>query len=173
MLAPAGAAQDPRAHRKRAARVAVAVLTTALLLAAIAARRDELAVSVSLLGRLDWTWIAAAIALETASMSAFSELQRRPAAHRPPRPPGARRHRRDQSLDAAVGMQTVLEAVEHGSDTGDGHAHGQPRQQQRGGQEPARPRRAGQAVRLRRQWLHALQHAGLPARPLRRTAPLT
>jgi uncharacterized membrane protein YbhN (UPF0104 family) len=80
MLAPAGAAQAARPHRMHVARVArltAATLAAVALMAAIVARRGELAVSVSLLGRLDWTPIAAAIALEAASMSAFSGLQRR------------------------------------------------------------------------------------------------
>src|ERR1700753_382582 len=72
MLAPAGTAQAARPHHLPAARPAAVSL-----LAAIVARRGELAVSISLLGRLDWTPIGAAIALEAASMSAFSGLQRR------------------------------------------------------------------------------------------------
>ena len=76
---PDGArATRPRRTRvARVARVAAVALATVGLLAAIVARRDELAVSVSLLGRLDWTWIAVAVALESASMGAFSGLQRR------------------------------------------------------------------------------------------------
>jgi pimeloyl-ACP methyl ester carboxylesterase/uncharacterized membrane protein YbhN (UPF0104 family) len=80
MLSAADAARATRSRRThvaRVARVAAVALATVALLAAIVARRDELTVSVSLLGQLDWTWIAVAIALESASMGAFSGLQRR------------------------------------------------------------------------------------------------
>ncbi len=57
-------------------RRAVAVALLAGALAAAVGKRHQLAEASHLLGHLDWTWLAAAIAVQAASMVVFARLQR-------------------------------------------------------------------------------------------------
>ena len=61
----------------RAATAGVAILAVAVMAGAAAAERSRLAGSLTVLGRLHWTWVPVGILLEATSMAAFAAMFRR------------------------------------------------------------------------------------------------
>jgi putative heme transporter len=74
---PAPGLRLPRPARKTVARAAIAAAAVAVISGTGLAKHAMLAASFALLGHVQWTWIAAAIVLESASFAALAAMQRR------------------------------------------------------------------------------------------------
>jgi uncharacterized membrane protein YbhN (UPF0104 family) len=64
-------------HLGRKSTAGIAVVAAAVLAGAAVAERSQVAVSLAVLGRLRWSWLPAAIILESLSMAAFAGMFRR------------------------------------------------------------------------------------------------
>jgi len=64
-------------RRRRKTTAGVAVVAVAVLAAAAVTERSRVAVSLTVLGHLRWSWLPAAIVLESVSMAAFAAMFRR------------------------------------------------------------------------------------------------